>query len=418
MDKFTIDYNIINETGNTLVFDIKGSSKYGLDKCLINAIRRVLLSSIDVVGIEEKNIIIKKNNTTLHNEFIKDRISLLVLYMNSKEYMFDYLFEINKSNEGTDVKKITSQDIKVYPLKKEIKEELMKELDGDDRTLFHKLSNDNDIKYYDTVNELSNIEKDKIFRPFEMNQKQYYSLITELSIKESDTDYPELHLYAFPSILNSTINSKYNNIITYYTFKKDNKLLKNKIKEAIDIEKVKKEDIDEFQQTFKIKNSERYYHRDALTDPYWYEYSIESYNYETPKELFINALNIIKTQLDQLIKDLNILIKDPNKTETTINLLNNDNTYQIKTTKHSESIISILQSHISRYNINDQSFISLLGYKRVHPLEDTIILNMMIKPNHYDNSQNVNYIIQFILKGIEEITNNISLMINVATQKL
>ena len=58
MDKFTIDYNIINETGNTLVFDIKGSSKYGLDKCLINAIRRVLLSSIDVVGIEEKNIII------------------------------------------------------------------------------------------------------------------------------------------------------------------------------------------------------------------------------------------------------------------------------------------------------------------------------------------------------------------------
>ena len=43
---------------------------------------------------------------------------------------------------------------------------------------------------------------------------------------------------------------------------------------------------------------------------------------------------------------------------------------------------------------------------------------MMIKPNNYDNSQNVNYIIQFILKGIEEITNNISLMINVATQKL
>ena len=41
-----------------------------------------------------------------------------------------------------------------------------------------------------------------------------------------------------------------------------------------------------------------------------------------------------------------------------------------------------------------------------------------IKPNNYDNSQNVNYIIQFILKGIEEITNNISLMINVATQKL
>ena len=76
-------------------FDIQGD---GLHKSIVNSIRRVLLSSIPTVGFrtDDKNsdIIIKKNNTSLHNEFLSHRISLIPLYIDPNEYQKQYLFHL------------------------------------------------------------------------------------------------------------------------------------------------------------------------------------------------------------------------------------------------------------------------------------------------------------------------------------
>ena len=64
-----------------LQFDIKGDTENGLDKSIVNSLRRTLLSTIPTVAFctesTNSDIIIKKNNASLHNEFLADRIGLI-----------------------------------------------------------------------------------------------------------------------------------------------------------------------------------------------------------------------------------------------------------------------------------------------------------------------------------------------------
>ena len=56
---------------NSLTFEIHGDPKYGLDKTIVNGLRRTLLSSIPSVAFKtdrgDSDITIITNNTSLHN---------------------------------------------------------------------------------------------------------------------------------------------------------------------------------------------------------------------------------------------------------------------------------------------------------------------------------------------------------------
>ena len=56
--------------------------------------RRNLLTRIESISLIPENIIINVNNTSMHNEFLKDRLSLIPLYIDPETYENDYLFEI------------------------------------------------------------------------------------------------------------------------------------------------------------------------------------------------------------------------------------------------------------------------------------------------------------------------------------
>ena len=87
------------KSDNNIVFDIKGNNITGLHKSIINSLRRTLLSSIKTVGfrtlIDSQDIIVKKNTTSLHNEFLLHRISLVPLYIDPEEYNKSLLFKLN-----------------------------------------------------------------------------------------------------------------------------------------------------------------------------------------------------------------------------------------------------------------------------------------------------------------------------------
>ena len=53
----------------SIVFDINGDVNYGLDKSILNGIRRTLLTDIDTIAFNENDIVINKNEGGLHNEF-------------------------------------------------------------------------------------------------------------------------------------------------------------------------------------------------------------------------------------------------------------------------------------------------------------------------------------------------------------
>ena len=100
MSKFSVDIVNTDIKNNTLIFELNGSDEYGLDKSIVNSLRRILLSEIPCIAfrVEEgtkQDIIVETNNTSLHNEFLMHRISMIPLYMNIEEYEKNYLFYLN-----------------------------------------------------------------------------------------------------------------------------------------------------------------------------------------------------------------------------------------------------------------------------------------------------------------------------------
>ena len=154
MSQIQIDLQSSNNE-NDITFDIKGTSEDGLHKSIVNGIRRTLLSMIPSIGfrteISDSDIIIEKNTTSLHNEFLLHRISLIPLYIDPSTYEKQYLFYLNVQNTSDPIKTITAADFQIYPLKKNIDHNLIQEI---------KL-----IDYY-MKSPLSDSQKKKIFRPF------------------------------------------------------------------------------------------------------------------------------------------------------------------------------------------------------------------------------------------------------------
>ena len=152
-----------------LEFTLDGTDEYGLDKSIVNSLRRTLMSEIPAVAFrideeQKKDIVIETNNTSLHNEFIMHRLAMIPLYLDPKEYEKQYLFYLNVKHDGNDpFKFVTTDDIKIYPLKKDV--EPSEEISLDD---------------YNLKKPLSKQEHNEILKTFSFRGKNYPILLTEL----------------------------------------------------------------------------------------------------------------------------------------------------------------------------------------------------------------------------------------------
>ena len=134
--------------------------KTPIGKTIINGIRRTLLTNIDTVAFNPEDIIINTNNSALHNEFMKHRISLMPLYIEPKNYNKDLLFVLKVKNIDNPVQSIYSSDFEIYPLKDNLEDVNLNILD---------------INNYDLKKALSKDEKKKIIRPFIYKEREYYN---------------------------------------------------------------------------------------------------------------------------------------------------------------------------------------------------------------------------------------------------
>ena len=113
-----------------LSFIISGDEQNGLDVSIVNSIRRILLSEIPTVAFrtdEGTNLDIKieVNKTSLHNEFILHRISLIPLFINPQEYDRNLLFHLSVKHDGQEsFKFVTAEDFNIYPLRTDLKKRL------------------------------------------------------------------------------------------------------------------------------------------------------------------------------------------------------------------------------------------------------------------------------------------------------
>ena len=176
-----------------------------------------------------------------------------------------------------------------------------------------------------------------------------------------------------------------------YAFKRDKEQFNKVLNEEIKLKNIPEDEKYAFGKSLYISDSERYFHRDKMCEPYWYEFKIDSVHNFSSKGLFIRANEIIVQELELLKNDLKNI---SNKEDSRISIeKKEENIYTLYIYGNDDTLGNILQYEISK-NIDDDSDIIVCGYKKVHPLENNIMFNLSLKQNDKNNEQNAIKIIE------------------------
>ena len=384
---------------NSIIFDIMGDREEGLNKSVINSLRRVLLSSIPSVSFrtEMNNTDIKiiKNTSPLHNEYILHRISMIPLYIDPEEYKRDMLFKLKVSADPEKpVTKVTAGDFKIYRLKEGVKNE----------------EGEIDLNKFSDV-EIPESEKVQIFRPF---KDKYYCDVTELKGDNVDSK-GEIELYGIPRVSYAYEDARWQAVsMATYSFKRDKELFTKVLNEKLKLENISEEERYKFSKSLYISESERYFHRDRMCEPYWYEFKIDSVHHKSSKELFIKANELLVEELELFKNDLKNI---SNKEDSRISIEKlEENIYCLYVHGNDDTVGNVLQYDISK-EIDDDSDIILCGYKKVHPLENLIIFNISLKQGK-TNEQNIIKIIETFTQSSNNLIEIYNTMISQAKKNL
>ena len=390
MSKFKPNISNIHFENETLHFDLSGSETYGLDKSIINGIRRILLSELPVIGfhidenVDVKDITIIENNSSLHNEMIMQRIGLVPLYINPEKYMNNYLFELKlEYNNKEPFQLITAGDFNVYPLLPNIQKKIDDLDESSDMGEIDRVIKTKSPDNYDLKNPIKGKKFKDIFRPFvfQRNNSENYCIITELKNTNTSDKKQSIHLYGVPSSHNSKINARYQSVsCATYTFAKDEKLIDSIFKDRIKMNNISKADEESEHKKFILSESERYYYRDYENEPYKYNFSIKSCSYFNEFDLFLKSILYLMDKINSLKLSFLNLLKDQ---ETSIGVVKkNDYIYHYTLNNQNHTMGNIIQSHIVRRCINSESILQLCGYKVKHPLEESILLCLTLNPKN------------------------------------
>ena len=153
------------------------------------------------------------------------------------------------------------------------------------------------------------------------------------------------------------------------------------------------EEKDDYIKMLSISESERYFHRDLNTNPYWYNFKIETEHYNTCKELFMKACQIIIDQLEVLKNEFPKLFSNEEE-DTFMNLTFKDNIYTLRIDQTDDTIANIIQTYISM-NLLDDSEFEVCGYKNIHPLDTITEFNISLKDRIQE--QDVQYKVSLLI---------------------
>ena len=409
-----------------LRFILSGDNEYGLDKSLVNAIRRVLLTDIPTVGFqihetgENNDIHMVTNNSSLHNEMLLHRIALIPLYFNPENYMKNHLLECKvKHDSENPFQFVTMNDVTIYPLKSGFLERLdhlhdeSYDISPEDEKILRQQLSEVTIDNYDLNKPLSQKEKDKIVRPYRFREGIHYSLITELKTTNTEDTYQEIHFYGSPSVGYGRENARFQSVSqATYSYEIDESLLESVLSEKILVEKIESDKVEDFTRKFRLSESERYYHRDNESHPNRYNFAIKSNHYYDSDELFKKAIVILIGQCENLKLEFIELLKE-NESRVSIEQIK-DYVYHYVIEKESHTLGNLIQSHIMRRSITDESLLNICGYKKPHPLEDKILVIVSINPSHklakIEEVKKIQNINTFMLECIDEIINDLRIL--------
>ena len=424
--KFKPSFSDIRLEGGELRFVLSGNKEYGLDKSVCNAIRRVLLTDIPTVGFklsptgDNNDLIMVTNNSSLHNEMLLHRISFMPLHIDPENYLRNHLFECKIIHDGKDpFKFITMNDIQIYPLKSGFIERLEKLHDksydlspSDEKVLREQLSVVN-IENYDLEKPLSQKEKDNIYRPYSFRGKNNYCLVTELKTTRTEETHQELHFYGSPSVGYGYEDAKFQGVSqASSSFQIDESLVTSVLKDKIKLDEIEKDDIESYSRKFRLREAERYFHRDMNDEPYSYDFAVKSNHYYDASKILKVSVKILIETCENFKLEVIEFLKEQ-KSRISVKEYK-ENIYHIEVENETHTLGNLLQSHVMRRKVNQTTIINLFGYKKPHPLEDQILFIVSMNPSHKlttgDEITRLNNLFTYLMDCIDDLVNDLRIL--------
>ena len=405
---------------NGVQFVLAGSVDYGLDKSIVNAIRRTLLNDIPTVafevvdeGVGSGDLTIVTNRSVLHNEMVLHRFSLIPLYIDPESYTKQYFFECKVKHESPDpFRFITANDMNIYPLRKHIAERVDRlhdegvESDPQEEEALHTLLDTHSPDNYDLLKPMTQKDKNAILRPYDFRGKSHYSLIHELKHTGTEHTFQELHIFGSPSVGTAKHHSRYQAVSqAAYSFVKDEDMIQHTLEDRLKRENVSEEAKDKYTRRFMLAESERYFKRDKYNEPTQYLFKLKSTHFWTAERLFHKACNILMDGCDDIKVGLLALLKE---SPTTITLVQpSELQFAITMNQQGHTLGNALQGHITRRSIEKDGIILTCGYKQPHPLEESIVFYLSLNPNHKISKETELHqkqsVITFLMEQLDEL---------------
>ena len=372
-----------------MTFSLKSSSfPFELDcefkdfpLAFVNSLRRVILTEIPTIAFNNTDYLnadikILENTSSLHNEFILERISLVPIHIkNTDDYdPNNYIFKLDIENKTKNVINITIKDIEVYD---KTKNTLLPSLD--------------------------------FFKPNPITKE----FITILTLHPNPNSKGELiKMQGSPSKGIGKTNANYSPV-SCVTFKnkRDPIKVEQALKEYLDKNLKQKDNKEEKKQLsldFELSLADRYFMTDDDDEPNQFEFYIESKGVYTSKEILSLGLKTLKQKIKTFNDHISKIIKDKETLENVSikESLDTMKAYDITIFKETHTLGNIIQTYAMNLN---QDTLNFIGYKNPHPLKDFIVIKISTKEHSMDEVLSIiNTTCQTIIKDIDTVTSSIS----------
>jgi DNA-directed RNA polymerase alpha subunit len=324
-----------------------------INVCYANALRRVLLSEIDICVIQTENeevnqCFIETNTTRFHNEILKQRLSCIPIHVKDLELLpGNYVLEVDVTNETDTIMYVTTEQFR--------------------------------IKNKTTGKYITNEETRKIFPPNAISQ--HYIDFCRLRPKISDTIPGEkIKLTAEFSKGNAKDNSMYN-VVSRCSYMNT----RDKIAEMNEWKRLEKELRDKYQsiteeeitfekRNFELLDAQRFFH------PHSFDFVIQSIGIYDNVELILKACIVLQNKFIDMVQNLVEGTIPIHISETSM-----ENCYDVVLENEDYTVGKILEYNLyERFYVKEQ-VLSFCGFKKYHPHNtESIVRIAFSKPNEMD----------------------------------
>ena len=368
---------------------------------LANSLRRVLLSNIPVVAFDDtwidddskRSIVITKNTSGIHNEFLAHRLSLIPISMYNND-LFKIKTKFVENQRSFSFVNVVRPKFNISIKNNSESRELKNSSGMIDVT-------SEDFKYLNE-NELFPENMNEFFPKNEIsNDYIIIDVLKQNIIKDNEGE--ELEIKCTPNIGYGEINSRYCSVGTasFSFIEESSDIIEKVFLEKIaykNKERIKKglavysdKIVSGIKKSFNILDKQRVYKKDQEGNPSNFRFRIESIGFLESHQLFRDSLDIIKLKLIDIINSITIIEDNKDITivlNNKISIINSTDYllgHEIELDNENHTIGNLIIDYMkllyTSKNPLDSNIIIFSSYKMPHPLKEKIQLKLKLNPD-------------------------------------